>query len=140
LIFKIKTPDVGERYLDRCPENTVVAPDDNGKNKVIDLSHPVNCLRLSAVELTSIFNHPAIHKHGKAAPASPQEPLHLPIDEESPPGATVSASEIEVPLREVPAQSPPTPAGEVSAEAEPTPENVIPLEIEEPSSKPGPNC
>src|SRR5262249_31545469 len=38
---------------------------DTGQEKVIDLSQPVNYLRLSAVELTAVFNHPPINKNGK---------------------------------------------------------------------------
>jgi len=66
-VFKLKNPDGGERYLDSCPENMVVATDEDGREKLIDLSHPVGYSHLSTSELTAVFNHPAIHKHGKAA-------------------------------------------------------------------------
>ncbi|HTL58300.1 MAG TPA: hypothetical protein VL361_21620 [Candidatus Limnocylindrales bacterium] len=65
LVFKQKTPDGGERNLDKTPENCVVLRSDDGAEKLIDLSQPVNYLRLSAVELTAVFNHPSINKHGK---------------------------------------------------------------------------
>jgi hypothetical protein len=66
-IFKQKTPDGGERYLDKAPENLVHIVDDDGHEKTIDLSQPVNYLHLGAVELTAVFNHPAINRHGKAS-------------------------------------------------------------------------
>jgi hypothetical protein len=65
LIFKLKTPDGGERYLDSDPGTTVHVAVDGGVERLIDLSQPVNCLRLSAVELTAVFNHPAIHRHSR---------------------------------------------------------------------------
>jgi hypothetical protein len=66
-IFKKKTPDGGERYLEKSPENTVVVAVDGGQEKLIDLSQPVNYLRLTTVELTAVFNHPAVHRHSKSA-------------------------------------------------------------------------
>jgi hypothetical protein len=39
---------------------------------LVDLTKPVNYLRLSAVELTAVFNHPTINQHSQAAP----EPVH----------------------------------------------------------------
>ena len=74
LIFKQKTADGGERYLHKNADNQVILRGDAGQEKVIDLSQPVNYLRLSAVELTAVFNHPVINKHGKpAASASGQQ-------------------------------------------------------------------
>ncbi len=89
LVFKQKTPDGGERYLQRGAENTVTVSGDDGGQKVIDLSQPVNYLRLSPIELTAVFNHPAINRHSQAAPqpagaleglkqAAPPEPAHEP--------------------------------------------------------------
>ncbi len=63
LIFKQKTPDGGERYLEQGADNLVTVTDDEGQVKFIDLSQPVNYLHLSAVELTAVFNHPAINRH-----------------------------------------------------------------------------
>jgi hypothetical protein len=68
LIFKRKTPDGGERYLNQRPENTITVIGDEGELTIIDLSKPVNYLHLSAVELTAVFNHPAINLHSKVAP------------------------------------------------------------------------
>ena len=68
LIFKRKTPDGGERYLNPKPENNVNVVGDDGELTVIDLSKPVNYLHLSAVELTAVFNHPAINLHSKVTP------------------------------------------------------------------------
>jgi hypothetical protein len=67
LIFKNKTPDGGEQYLAAGPENTVRVSGEDGALRLIDLSQPVNYLRLSPIELTAVFNHPAINKHGKIA-------------------------------------------------------------------------
>jgi hypothetical protein len=68
LIFKLKTPDGGERYLDQGPENTVKVIGDEGEVRFIDLSQPVNYARLTAMDLTAVFNHPAINQHSKASP------------------------------------------------------------------------
>ena len=41
---------------------------------MVDLSQPVNYLRLTAVELTAVFNHPAINQHSQSfAPARRRE-------------------------------------------------------------------
>ena len=63
LIFKQRTADGGERYLEQRPENVVIVPGDDGSEKRIDLSRPVNYMHLSAAELTAIFNHPVINRH-----------------------------------------------------------------------------
>lgn len=67
-VFKQKTPDGGERYLDPTEENVVHSVDEDGNDKVIDLSHPVNYLHLNPGDLTAVLNHPSIHKHTKSAP------------------------------------------------------------------------
>jgi hypothetical protein len=66
LIFKRKTPDGGERYLDEGPEAVVTVVGDEGETTMIDLSRPVNYLRLTAMELTAVFNHPTINQHRRA--------------------------------------------------------------------------
>jgi hypothetical protein len=68
LIFKLKTPDGGERYLDEGPENTVTVVGDEGEVRFIDLSQPVNYARLTAMDLTAVFNHPAINQHTRVSP------------------------------------------------------------------------
>ena len=65
LIFKRKTPDGGETYLEQLAENTVSLTGDDGRQRFIDLSKPVNYMRLSAPDLTAVFNHPAINRHAK---------------------------------------------------------------------------
>ena len=70
LVFKQKTPDGGEQYLGWTPENTVNLIDEAGHQKTIQLSQPLNLLRLGAAELTAIFNHPSINRHTKAASAA----------------------------------------------------------------------
>jgi len=62
-IFKRKTPDGGERYLDEGPENVVTVIGDEGEVRLIDLSQPVNYQRLTAMDLTAVFNHPTINRH-----------------------------------------------------------------------------
>ncbi len=81
-IIKQKSPDGGEKYLPKCDENRVVITDDEGKQKIIDLSVPVNYLHLTAMDLTAVFNHPAICKHSKAAPkaaVAPPPPPPMPV-------------------------------------------------------------
>ena len=68
LIFRRKTADGGERSLDEGPETIVTVAGDEGEVTMVDLSKPVNYLRLSAVVLTAVLNHPAINQHGRAAP------------------------------------------------------------------------
>lgn len=69
LIFKQKTTDGGERELSPGPENTVSSVAEDGQQKTIDLSQPVNHLGLGAAELTAIFNHPAVNRRAKRAAA-----------------------------------------------------------------------
>ena len=92
-IFKQKTPDGGERYLDKLPHNLVQIADDDGGQKTIDLSQPVNYLHLSAVELTAVFNHPAINRHGRlAAPGTADTAARAP---EAPPPVPPAPPKIE---------------------------------------------
>jgi hypothetical protein len=99
LVFKLKTPDGGEKYFDSSPAHLVVTIDEDGKERIIDLSHPVNYMRLSTGELTAVFNHPAIHKHGKSAlrtdvPAPAKQPAATPAPEvTAPPAARPSLAE-----------------------------------------------
>jgi hypothetical protein len=69
-IFKLKTPDGGERYLDEGPEHIVKVVGDEGEVRMIDLSRPVSYLRLNSVELTAVFNHPAINQHATVSSQS----------------------------------------------------------------------
>jgi len=116
LIFKRKTPDGGERYLNARPENVVTVIGDEGEVTVIELFKPVNYLHLSAVELTAVFNHPAINQHSKAAP-QPSRPDGQPGQAQVPapppaapqpaaPSITASASIIETKPVAVPAPEP----------------------------------
>jgi hypothetical protein len=67
LIFKIKTPDGGERNLDPGPHSTVTIRLGDGQSRVIDLSQPVSLLNLGVAELTAILNHPAINRRARLA-------------------------------------------------------------------------
>ncbi len=108
LLFKQKTADGGEQYLPWGEENMVTVTDEEGHQKTIALHQPLNLLRLSAAELTAVFNHPAINRHTKAAPTP------SPASEPQPKPATPS------PAPQVPGPSaPPAPP---SFKQEPLPE------------------
>jgi hypothetical protein len=76
-IFKRKTADGGEAYLEKSAADTVHVLGDDGRERLIDLSKPVNYSHLSVVEMTAVFNHPAVNRHGKAsaAPLGTTEPI-----------------------------------------------------------------
>ncbi len=118
LILKRKTPDGGERYLNPRPENTVSVTGDDGELTVIDLSKPVNYLHLSAVELTAVFNHPAINQHGKAAPPP------------SRPEAQPRPLEVPAPQPPVPSLTVPPPPVETKPVAAPEPQPAVTLPVE----------
>ena len=63
LIFKRKTADGGETYLDKNAQDMVTVTTDDGGQRLIDLSQPVNYTRLGVVEMTAVFNHPAVNRH-----------------------------------------------------------------------------
>jgi hypothetical protein len=77
LIFKRKSADGGENYLVKSAETIVTVTGDDGRQRLIDLSQPVNYTRLGVIELTTIFNHPAVNRHSKIASAS--APADLPV-------------------------------------------------------------
>jgi hypothetical protein len=105
LIFKRKTTDGGERHLEEGPGSVVTVIGDEGEVIVIDLTKPVNYLRLSAVELTSVFNHPTINPRGQAAPeparaiavtGQAQAVAPPPAERPMPPSVTMPSSRTEV--------------------------------------------
>jgi hypothetical protein len=115
LIFKLKTPDGGERYLDEGPENKVSMKGDDGEVNFIYLSQPVNYARLTAMDLTAVFNHPAINQHSRISPrpnvaseGSGQAQGVVPpaAERPMPASSTVSQSIIEVKPVEVPRPEP----------------------------------
>ncbi|MGO8929772.1 MAG: hypothetical protein ACLQU3_23140 [Limisphaerales bacterium] len=115
LIFKRKTPDGGERYLDEGPETVVRVTGDEGEVKFIDLSQPVNYLRLTAMDLTAVFNHPTINQRGGvfSRPSGVSEhpgpaPITAPPAAERtiPPSVTVSPSGFEAKPVEIPGPKP----------------------------------
>jgi hypothetical protein len=158
LVFKQKTDGGGERNLESCPENLVHSTNEDGMESIIDLSHPVHYTRLSTVEMTAVFNHPAIHKHGKAAvrnggvtsgpPAfSPPTPTNVPA---SPPPLPPMLPVVRAETPSIPAVAPmPAPVPSLPArlrEPEPKPlvklepvTNIAPQPPVEPS-KPRPNA
>ena len=69
LVFKKKTPDGGEQYFSWSPENALNLLDEDGRQKIIQLSQPLNLLRLSRAELAAVFNHPTINRHTTASTA-----------------------------------------------------------------------
>jgi len=123
LIFKRKTPDGGERYLETCQENTVIVTGDDGDQKAIDLSQAVNYLHLSAVELTAVFNHPAINQHSKASP-KPSETTVSPAGAYLPEPAAQALA---------PTPPPPTPPKKAEDSALPVPSKPA---LERPASQP----
>jgi hypothetical protein len=149
LVFKQKTLDGGERYFDRSPENTVTIKSDEGREKVIDLSQPVNYLRLGPVELTAVFNHPSINQHSQAAPpagtpaeARAQPTLPGPAAESSGAGQVTPAPSPAQPSLETPApkatqvreesQASPGESGLVA----PAPAATPPAEVQKPIAQP----
>jgi len=115
LIFKCRTLDGGERYLEEGPETVVTVTGDDGEVKFIDLSRPVNYLRLTALDLTAVFNHPAINQHcGRSSQLSgtsqPPEPTQvaapLAAKQPLPPSLLVSPSGIETNTVEMPQPAP----------------------------------
>jgi hypothetical protein len=103
LVFKQKTPDGGEQYLAWGPEYTVTVTDEEGQQTTIPLHQPLNLLRLSAAELTAVFNHPAVNRHAEAAP---------------PPGPAVEAP---------PKPTAPGPASQALLQPAPPPRKQAPL-------------
>ena len=128
LVFKQKTPDGGERYLERSAEHTVTVTSDDGAQKVIDLSQPVSYFRLSPIELTAVFNHPAINRHSQAAPPEAEPAAGLkqaapPRTAHEPDGAAVSAA-APASTVETPRPRPSEPARE-EAPAAPPPQTLV---------------
>ena len=124
LVFKLKTPDGGEQYLPWAPENGVIVIDEDGHEKTLHLSQPLNLLRVSAAELTAVFNHPSVNRHTKAGPQAQASGLApesaAPTAASQSPSPPVQAAQ---PLkqqalsepREAPVEPRPTPAVPVSA-------------------------
>jgi hypothetical protein len=127
LIFKRKTPDGGERYLNSRPENTINVIGDEGELTIIDLSKPVNYLHLSAVELTAVFNHPAINLHSKVAPQP-----SLPSGHTGPPQVSVTSVEVSPPVAPSITAPPSTMETKPAAVPEPQPEVMQPVEPAQP--------
>ncbi len=74
LVFKQRTPDGGEQYLPKGPEYIVKIVEEGEADHSIDLSQPVNLLRVSALELTAIFNHAAINQYAVKESSQGQHP------------------------------------------------------------------
>jgi hypothetical protein len=113
LIFKRKTPDGGERYLNPGPESVVTVIGDEDETTLIDLSRPVNYLRLTAMELTALFNHPAINQHSRVSPppsgtskAPRPAQVAVPSEAERPPLPTVTVSQSQPETKPVEAPKP----------------------------------
>jgi hypothetical protein len=151
IIFKLRTPDGGERYLESSPDNVVTVADEDGNEKSIDLSRPVNYMHLSPADLTAVFNHPAIHKHSKIAPrqaggpageaqkkpavaAAPSmvAPAQVVVQASAPLPMVATPALTSAPSAPVPATPPkPPPAPEV-----PVVEQVVPPEPTPPKKRP----
>ena len=103
LIFKRKTPDGGEQYLPLGPENTVTVTDEDGRRRSLELHQPLNLLRLSAAELTTVFNHPAVNRHAKAGPPAGPAP-GAETQQQRPPTAPPAAAPGPAPVSSPPKQ------------------------------------
>lgn len=119
LVFKQRTADGGEHYLPWGPETTVNVADDDGRPKAIPLSQPLNFIRLSPIELTAVFNHPALNRHSHASPpphpAPEIPPRQIPPAQSQPPLEQRPLPEAPKPAPE-PAQAKPSePAAESAA-------------------------
>jgi hypothetical protein len=129
LVFKQRTADGGERYLVRSPDHLVRISDEDGNEQSLDLSQPLNCLHLNAIELTAVFNHPAINRHVLAEPP-PQ--ARAPVVVEQSQGQSVSA-----PAPSVPSNPPPVAQAEEHRVSAATNEAIKPRP--EPQARPRPN-
>ena len=65
LIFKQKLADGGERHLPTGPESLVSVTSEDGQTKNIDLSQPVDLLKITSDELTAVLNSPAVNRQAK---------------------------------------------------------------------------
>jgi hypothetical protein len=132
LVFKRKTPDGGEQYLPWSPETTVVVADEDGRETTLNLSQPLNLLRLSAAELTAVFNHPSINRHAKAAPqGQTSSPALTPAD--TPPKAQPPSPPSQMPLQ------PSKEEASSGVRLEPVPEVAQPKPPPAPASTPKPS-
>ncbi len=132
-IFKRKTPDGGERYLEEGPDSIVTVTGDGGEITMVDLSRPVNYARLTALELTAVFNHPAVNQHSRTSaapggssqkpspaqiavpPAAEPPPSSLSPPPPPPPPATKPQSNVEI----IPAPTSSTKPGQAAEPAKP---------------------
>ena len=134
LVFKQKTPDGGEQYLPWSPENTVTMTDEEGHQKALLLSQPLNLLRLSAEELTAVFNHPAINQHAKAAP--PPGAASAPPPKPAAPGPVAQAPPQPVPPAPPPLQQEPVPDVRIPGPVLTPPKAMAPALKSEPKPAP----
>jgi hypothetical protein len=118
LVFKRKTADGGEQYLARSPENIVTLPEDVGGLKTLDLSQPLNLLRLNATELRAVFGHPAVNRQAKTAHATVSTVRPQPLPQPQQPAAAV------VEPKPLPPQPPPHERAQKQAAVEPIPKRV----------------
>ncbi len=118
LIIKRKTPDGGEAYLEKSSAHTIPLTGDDGRERLIDLSQPINYTRLSVVELTVILNHSLINRHSKSvvpAPTQIAEPAR------AAPAASMASSTEAALGAPIPITAPPVAA----LPSEPKRENVV---------------
>lgn len=67
LVFKEKTVEGGERYLETGSENSVRVAGEDSQVKIIDLSQPISLLNLDVAALNAIFNHSSINRRARLA-------------------------------------------------------------------------
>lgn len=110
IIFKRRTPEGGEEYLPAGPDTQLRVRTEDGEESIIELSQPLDYMRLSPIELTAAFNHPSVNRvqkmpspsrvqgdtntTKKTPPSSlpserpPSKPTHKPAHEAGPPAAS----------------------------------------------------
>lgn len=69
LIFKQRHPDLSETHLPADETSLVFVQGEDGVQKKIDLSQPVDLSNVTPVELAAVMNHPAVNRRAAAAAA-----------------------------------------------------------------------
>lgn len=146
LIIKRKTSDGGEAYLEKRPEHTVVLSGDDGGERLVNLSQPVNYTRLGVVELSAVLNHPVINRHSKIPSGAAKkivestELISAPrvVASEAPTAATapVAGSMAEPDQKHIEHASPNSAANRAPADSAHSP--IEPQPISTPAAAPGP--
>lgn len=125
IIFKRRTADGGEQYLPSGPDTLIKVQRRNGEQTFVDISKPLDYMRLGPKELTAAFNHPLINKiqrsdasenNRQPTPVSPPADVtQAPATKTGPPAEKAFASppqDLSAPQATKPAAEIKPPAGE----------------------------